>query len=125
MMKTFLLRPNRRSRSRSLTTLLPQQLSRNFFYQVTRHVIGEELVQGLKIYPQYDYPGIQIMQRLGRSFSFVHDSVPGGEAFLYRLGVHGFKRQLWAAERRDQMKYGVKVHETEAVRTGDAASRAA
>lgn len=93
--------------------LLSPREARRFLYQVTRYLIGDELVSGLEIEPEPRYPGVALLRAIGSAWSFVHDHVPGGEAFLYESGSAQFRKQLSRMEGHD---YGVRVHDENAVR---------
>jgi hypothetical protein len=103
--------------------LLPRALRRKFLYQVTAHLVGDDLVEGLRLVRQRDYPGLSVLFALGAGFSTLH-RLPLGERALHALGQHMFQRQLDAANRQRRIGYAVHTHDRDAVRRAHAAHAA-
>lgn len=94
---------------------LPTDVRRNFFYQVTAHLVGDELVAGLKIDVDHRYWGLGLLRAVGTTWSVVHKRVPFGEPLLHALGQRAIDRQLGLAA-RIRPTYGVRTHDRETLR---------
>ncbi|MBX3184266.1 MAG: DUF2236 domain-containing protein [Polyangiaceae bacterium] len=99
----------------SKVPLLPESVSREFLYQTTRYLIGDELVSGLEIEPRRGYPGIAVLKLAGRAASALR-SLPGGDELLFRFGARSYKRELARMASKKRLSYGVKTHSVESVR---------
>ena len=94
---------------------IPQKLRRKFLYQVTAHLVGDDLVEGLRIIRQRDYAGLRVLWALGAGFSLAH-RMPLGERVLHDFGQRLFDRQLAFAHRQRAIGYAVKTHDPDMVR---------
>jgi hypothetical protein len=103
---------------------LSQKERRRFLYQVTAHMVGADLVEGLRIARQRDYWGIRVLKAVGGAWSLVH-RIPLGERLLHDHGQRLFQRQLDFASKQKALGYQVKVHDPEAVRNAHEQHRAA
>ncbi len=104
---------------------LPERVRREFFYQVTAYLVGEELVQGLGIRENPRFPGLALLRGVGRAWSFVHKRVPLGERLLHAIGQRQIDRFLADAHKQRPMTYGVTTHDREKLRAALKARRAA
>jgi len=94
---------------------IPQEARRKFFYQVTAHMVGNDLMEGLRIVRQKDYPGLALLRAVGTGMSLMH-RVPAGERMLHDYGQRMFQRQLDLAHKQRAIGYQVKLHDPEAVK---------
>jgi hypothetical protein len=94
---------------------IPQKVRRKFFYQVTAHLVGDDLVEGLRIIRQRDYYGLYALWALASGFSVVH-RLPFGEPVLHAFGQRLFERQLVFAHEQRALGYAVKTHDPDKVR---------
>jgi len=86
-------------------------VAQTFLHQMTRYLSGNDYVTGMRIEDLGDYWGIRLARGLGRTVSFIHDHVPGGEPLLYRMGARRFAQSLAANERRRAYGYRVQTHD--------------
>jgi hypothetical protein len=100
-------------------SFVSQKTRRRFFYQVTAHMVGNDLVEGLRIVRQKDYLGLRLLRTIGRAWSLVH-SIPAGERLLHDHGQRMFQLQLDFASKQKAIGYQVKVHDPAAVRDAHA-----
>jgi hypothetical protein len=103
--------------------LVPRAVRRKFLYQVTAHLVGDDLVEGLRLIRQRDYPGLSVLFALGAGFSALH-RLPLGERALHALGQRMFQSQLDAANQRRRIGYALHTHDRDAVRKAHAAHAA-
>lgn len=96
-------------------SFISQRTRRRFFYQVTAHMVGNDLMEGLRIVRQRDYGGIALLRAVGACMSLVH-RVPAGERMLHDHGQRMFQRQLDLAHKQRAIGYQVKLHDPEAVK---------
>ncbi len=94
---------------------IPQPMRRHFFYQVTAHLVGDDLMEGLRIIRQRDYAGLTLLRAVGAGMSFLH-SIPAGERMLHDHGQRMFQRSLDLANSHKAIGYQVKLHDPEAVK---------
>jgi hypothetical protein len=95
--------------------LVPQKVRRKFLYQVTAHLVGDDLVEGLRLIRQRDYYGLRVLWAVGAGFSVAH-RLPWGERVLHRVGQRMFDGQLALANKQRALGYKVKTHDPEQVR---------
>ncbi len=94
---------------------IPQPVRRHFLYQVTAHLVGNDLMEGLRIIRQRNYPGLTLLRAVGTAMSLVH-SIPLGERLLHDHGQRMFQRSLDLANAHKTLGYQVKLHDPEAVK---------
>lgn len=94
---------------------IPQEARRHFFYQVTAHLVGNDLMEGLRIVRQPDYPGLTLLRTVARGMSLLH-KIPAGERMLHDYGQRMFQQSLDMANKHRAIGYQVKLHDPEAVK---------
>jgi hypothetical protein len=96
--------------------VLGPRRSRKFLYQVTAHLMGDELVERLGIRGEPGYAGIRLLRALGLGWTLLHEHVPGGRTLLVRRGRRRIDARLSELERERGLRYAFKAHDQAAVR---------